>query len=1152
RPPEAPAPARVSADAAAVPWVLSARSPEALRAQALRLRDRVAADAGATAAAVGHALVTTRSLFEHRQVLVGAGRDELLAGLTAVATGSRHPGSVVSGVARPLGGTVFVFPGQGCQWPGMGRELWETSPVFAEQLRACAEALAPWISWSLVDTVCGGPEAADLDRIDVVQPVLFATMVSLARVWRALGVEPDAVIGHSQGEIAAACVAGALSLPDAAGIVAVRARLLATAAQGGGMAGIVATEERVRRLMQPWGQRIAIAAVNGSYSTTVSGEADAVAELVAACTAQGGRARTVPAGVPGHSPLMDRFEPALLDELAPVRPVSSPVAFHSTVTGAALDGARLDAAYWFRNMRETVRFDAGMRSLFAADHGAFIEVSPHPLLMVNIQQMLDETPGAPRVTTGSLRRGQGGFARLYRSAAEVFVAGVPVSWPTARPEPAEDWAELPTYPFQRQRYWLDTPREAAAASPPDHRLPGAVTDPPGEAQSRGAVAGEPADTGKRVESGAHDALYRVDWVPAPSSPHEPGRYAVLGGPDALTASLAGGGPVRSGPAELAASGTGVPPVVFAVVDGAGTDGDTPPAAAGHRLRRVLRWTREWLLDDRFSASRLVVVTREALQDGPAPRTDPAATAVWGFLRSAQTEPPGRFTLLDTDDRAESWARIPAAAATGEEQLRLSAGTVTVPRLTRPAAASRSPVPDRGRPALGSGTVLITGGTSGLGALLARHLVERHGVRRLLLTSRRGTTAPAVDGLRAALTGAGAHVEVAACDVTDRAAVAALIGAVPDEHPLTAVIHCAAVLDDGVVESLTGDRLDTVLAPKTHGAWHLHEATRHLDLSAFVLFSSVASLLGTAGQAGYAAANAFLNGLAETRRAQGLPATALCWGYWAERSELGAALGESDLVRLRRQGVLPMPSPEGLALFDAALARNEAVLVPARLHLPGPGAASTGRTPSPLLRELLTQSAPAGRPEQLEAPGLDVAHLVLSTPAAEAEAVVRDVVRAQTALVLGHEDGERVGATVAFRDLGLDSLTALELRNKLSAVTGLKLPATLAFDHPNAGALARFLIDSATPAAGPGRTPADRLAEEIERLGARLEEEFPALADEDRATLSALVGQVQGRVRAMAGEGPAAGITDRISTASVGELLSLLDRELDETPPRGER
>lgn len=216
--------------------------------------------------------------------------------------------------------------------------------------------------------------------------------------------------------------------------------------------------------------------------------------------------------------------------------------------------------------------------------------------------------------------------------------------------------------------------------------------------------------------------------------------------------------------------------------------------------------------------------------------------------------------------------------------------------------------------------------------MARHIVERHGVRRLVLTSRRGSEAPAAAELKAALTAAGAQVEIVSCDVTNRESVAELIAAVPDEHPLTAVIHCAAALDDGVVEALTDDRVDSVLAPKVRGAWHLHELTKHLDLSAFVLFSSIASVLGTAGQANYAAANAFLDGLAEARRAEGLTAVALCWGYWAERSELGTDVGELDIERLRRQGVRPMSSSEGLALFDAAIARDEPVLVPARLNL----------------------------------------------------------------------------------------------------------------------------------------------------------------------------------------------------------------------------
>lgn len=313
-------------------------------------------------------------------------------------------------------------------------------------------------------------------------------MVSLAEVWRSLGVTPDAVIGHSQGEIAAACAAGALTLEDGAKIVALRSRMLATTAQDGGMAGIVAPEDRVRELLEPWESRVAIAAINGPYSTSVSGEATAVRELVAACASQGVRARWIPASVPGHSPLMDRFEDRLRDELGHIAPVASPVEFYSTVTGGPMDTAELDAAYWFRNMREPVQFEAAMKRLLEARYGAFVEASPHPLLTINIQVMLDTTPGADGVVVGSLRRGDGGSARLYRSVAEAFVAGVEVAWESAFPGRDGRWVELPTYAFQRQRYWLDTPDESTTRSTSDHPLLDAVIDLPDDGE-RGGVVG---------------------------------------------------------------------------------------------------------------------------------------------------------------------------------------------------------------------------------------------------------------------------------------------------------------------------------------------------------------------------------------------------------------------------------------------------------------------------------------------------------------------------------------------------------------------------------------------------------------------------------------------------------------------------------------
>ncbi|MCT9008768.1 type I polyketide synthase [Streptomyces rhizosphaerihabitans] len=1266
----------------------------------------------------------------------------------------------------------------------------ESSPVFAEQMRACAQALEPWVSWSLIDTVCAGPRAADLDDVDVVQPVLFAVMVSLARVWRSLGVTPDAVIGHSQGEIAAACVAGALTLPDAAKIVALRSRMLATVAGQGSMAGILLPERRVRELLKRWNGRVVIAAVNGPNSTTVSGEATAVGELVAVCEAEGARARLIPSSVPGHSPLMDRFKDRLQDELGRITPAPTPVAIYSTVTGDLIDPAELATPYWFRNLREPVRFETAMTRIIEHQHSAVIEVSPHPLLVMNIQEMIDTTPGAAGFAVGSLRRGEGGLTRLYQSAAEAFVAGADVSWQAAFPgQDGGRWVELPTYAFQRKRYWLDTPDETTTASTSDHPLLDAVIDLPDDGEHGGVVAGgrlslerhpwlaeqvvhgavlapatvlaelalwaahkagcdgvdeltletplvlsrtadreirvvvdpkqvisvhsrgegeaewtrnavgvagsgttgtrgrtdltawppagaaavpfedeytrlaalgfshgpllrglkqvwrqgdtlfaevelpapdgadqgrfrihpallhaallpaglgrfadnarpegwlpfrctglrigsarptalrvalapagenalsmtladqngapvgsvaslslRPADVEKLTElSFDHkDALFRIDWVPLPvPSGHATGRYAVLGTPDTHAASPGPGEALFAGLEELAASGGEIPPVVIAAVDRA--DGGDTPAALERNLHRVLRWTKDWLADDRFSASRLVVVTRQAIRDEHVPRTDPAAAAVWGFVRTAQTENPGRFTLVDTDDQPASRALLPAAAATAEAQLKIRAGTVSTPRLAHAhgAWAGRGPLgeaPDG--PALGTGTVLITGGTSGLGALLARHLVQRHGVRRLVLTSRRGPAAPAAAALREELTGAGAQAEIVACDITSRDAVAALIAAVPSEHPLTAVIHCAAVLDDGVVEALTEDRVDAVLAPKAHGAWHLHELTAQLDLSAFVLFSSIAGVLGTAGQANYAAANAFLDALAEARHTQGLPATSLCWGFWAERSEMSADIGDADVVRLQRQGVLPMSSQEGLALFDAAIFADEPVLVPVRLNLPAPGAPAAGHTLSPLLRGLTP--APGG-PAGPEPAGIDLAQQVRSLAPADAEAVLLDAVRAQTATVLGHADPARIAPAAAFKELGIDSLTALELRNKLAAVTGLKLPATLVFDHPNPSALAQFLSAGINPGPGPGpESPTDRLAKEIEQLGARLEDAFLELAENDKATISTLLGELQGRVRSLVSAGSPVAIVDQISSASAGDLLALLDKEL---------
>ncbi|HEY3871172.1 MAG TPA: type I polyketide synthase [Actinocrinis sp.] len=461
-----------SSDGAVLPWVLSARSEAALQEQAARLRDLVAADASLSTADVGHSLVSTRSMFEHRAVVLTGGREESLAGLDAVAAGG-DSARVVRGVVAgpvgpvgPLGPVVFVFPGQGSQWPGMGRRLYAESEVFARRIDECARALAPWVDWSLVDVVTGAPSAASLDRVDVVQPALFAVMVSLAQVWQSLGVVPDAVVGHSQGEIAAACVSGALSLEDAARVVALRSRaLVELAGLGGGMSAVSASPQWVQDRLMQWSGRLSTAAVNGPASVVLSGDDEALDLFAAAAAEDGVRVRRVKVDYASHSHHVERIRDRLLEATAGLSPTESAVEFHSTVTGGLLNTRVLDGSYWYDNLRSTVRFGEVVERLMRDRGGVFVEVSPHPVLEVAMEEAADAL-AAPPVVAGTLHKDDGSWGKVLTSAAELHVRSVPVDWEAAfaadRPRRR---IGLPTYAFQRQRYWLTVPDDADDANP---------------------------------------------------------------------------------------------------------------------------------------------------------------------------------------------------------------------------------------------------------------------------------------------------------------------------------------------------------------------------------------------------------------------------------------------------------------------------------------------------------------------------------------------------------------------------------------------------------------------------------------------------------------------------------------------------------------
>ncbi|WP_345600263.1 type I polyketide synthase, partial [Thermocatellispora tengchongensis] len=1192
----------VSGDA--VPLVLSAHDDAGLRA--------VAGQIGAVLAReplpdVAWSLLS-RPVLGRRAVVLAADGDAALAGLAGIEP--VEPGS---------GKAVFVFPGQGWQWAGMTAGLLDSSPVFAEAMAECEQALGV----PVIEILRSG---AELERVDVVQPVLFAVMVSLARLWRACGVEPQAVVGHSQGEVAAACVADALSLEDAARIVVARSRAVAEVLSGrGGMAVARMPLAEAEELIA--GREVEIAAVNGPSQIVLSGAVD---ELLA-----DERVRRIGVDYASHCKQVEAIRERLLAELADIRPREAELPMWSTVTGGWTSGGELDAEYWYANLRNPVRFGEAIEALTGDGFDAFVEVSAHPVLTQAIEH--------PHVIP-TLRRDS---HRFVEALARAHTAGIEVDWRAVVP-PARR-IDLPTYPFQRERYWLvpvpaadpaglgvdgaehpllgarvtlaggegvvftgrlaltDQPwltedgrlataalgelvvragdetgghrvEELTVTAPvvlPDRgglRIQVAVGNPDAAGRRTVSVHSRPEDedadwirhaTGTLTTSTAPAGAELRAWPPPDATPvrsghplvraswrrgddvyaevalpaGEPGRFvlhpALLdaalrtvsdrepvawkgmevlaagatavrvlirpAGVDAVSVAIADadGRPVavvesvefgqydQSG--EFGTGARGVRDALFrvewtavSVPDGAGLSvawlgdpGDpavteryatldelaaaypAPPAVVLTRCPEpggglagdahacaqwALRAIQDWQADERFAASRLAVLL--------PPGGTAQATAA-GLVRSAQAEQPGRITLVELDGGPSSLQLLPGALTLDEPQLRIRDGLVTVPRLAR--APGRVP----GETAPIEGTVLVTGGTGTLGGIVARHLVGRYGVRDLLLVSRTGR---ASRELLADLEAGGARVRVAACDVSDRDALAGLLAGVP----LAGVVHAAGVTDDGVVASLTPERLARVLAAKVDAAVHLHELTRDAGLAMFVLFSSTAGVLGSAGQGNYAAGNAFLDALAEHRRDLGLPAVSMAWGLWAEESGLTGRLGQAQLARLARAGVRPLGTGHALALFDAALAAGEATTVTARLDT----RAWREEVP-PLMRGLVRRvvtAAPAGERGGLAATlaGLD---------AADRERLLLDLVRTHAATVLGHPSPDGVHAERAFKDAGFDSLTAVELRNRLAAATGLRLPATLVFDHPTPRALAGRLLAELLGHGHDGEAPA---------------------------------------------------------------------------------
>ncbi|MFD5818893.1 type I polyketide synthase [Streptomyces sp. NPDC127038] len=481
-----------TAAGATVPWILSARSEQALREQAERLHDLVTADPSLPLPGIGHALATTRTPFEHRAVVLADDRDQALAGLSTLAAGGSAARAVRGTATRPAGPVVFVFPGQGSQWPGMGRRLYAESPVFARSVDACAKALDPWLDWSLLDLVTGADTAPSLERGDaVVQPALFAMMVSLAALWRSLGVVPDVVVGHSQGEIAAACAAGALGLDDAARIVALRSRALTELAGLGGLNAVAAPLARVEERLAHWPGRLSVAAVNGPASVVIAGDLQALEEFAARAAEDGVRVRRVRIEYASHSHHVERIREQVLAAAAGITPRETAVEFHSTVTAAPLDTRTLDADYWYANLRSTVRFGEVIGNLMRERGGVYVEISPHPVLQVAMEEAA-EALAAPPAVVGTLSRHDGSAGKVLASLAELHVRGVPVDWTAALTPAPTRRTGLPTYPFQRRRHWLTAPAGPDTPTAPENGTDTRTAGPDSPSAARALVCAETA------------------------------------------------------------------------------------------------------------------------------------------------------------------------------------------------------------------------------------------------------------------------------------------------------------------------------------------------------------------------------------------------------------------------------------------------------------------------------------------------------------------------------------------------------------------------------------------------------------------------------------------------------------------------------------
>jgi acyl transferase domain-containing protein len=1057
---------------------ISAKNTEALRLLAKRYQESLVATDAPRLLDFIHTASIRRGHHEHRLAVVGSTREDLADRLAAFSRGDLASG-VVQGKAAPARAkVVFVFSGQGSQWLGMGKKLYEEEVSFRLVIESCDALLMGRLGWSILDEIDVPERMSRFAETEVAQPMIFAIQVALAELFRTWGIVPDAVIGHSVGEIAAAHVAGILTLDEAVRLVAMRSKIMQEATGEGKMVSAAMTVEEAKEAIVGKEARVAIAAVNDGDTVVLSGAADAVDEIVDKLELGGVECRPLRVNYAFHSPQMDTAAAELLAKLARVDARRANLAMYSTVLADCVDGAELDASYWSRNVRETVNLKGAVEAAIHDGYQLFLEVGPHPVLAENVRRII-AAKNVEGFVAYSLRRNQDDRQSILEAAGGLYTRGCSLDWAKLVPSGGK-CVPLPTYPWQRERFWVDVPerfwgaagqRKGSATAQRDpldayvHVVQWRMSEAVQQATTRDALVSAGgwlifADASSMASSLVRHLQARGESCVCvfPGERYEriePGKYRINPGkPEGYQEVLR----------DAFGKGTACRGVVHSwSLDATPWDRTTAETLdVDQRLGSlsVVFLVQALLRHGWRDKPKLWLVTRGAQCVGAEQTTVSVSQApLWGLGRTIALEHPELACALVDLPPAPTATAGDAAMLLHEMTLRDREDRValrpTGRYVARLATSTFDEVQARELQLREDATYWITGGLGGLGMHVARWMVAQ-GARHIALTGRSAPSESAGDAIRE-MEEAGAQILVLRGDVSRADDVARMVEEIQRTAPsLRGIVHAAGTAGEKrtVLEAGAADHFE-VLAPKTRGAWNVHEATLGLPLDFFVLYSSASAILGLVGHGGYGAANAFLDALAEGRTRRGLPAMSIEWGAFAD---VGLAARGGRGERMAGAGLGTLASEDGPRALGRLLERPRPTVGVFRLDVRQwldifPHAAA-----SPFWSDLQGEKAGAAKADEASA------HIRREFDEAAPRAkrgLLEQHLREQLAKVF-RMNPARIDITAPFSSMGADSLMSLEVKNRLERSLGLRLPATLLFTYPTASALVDHLLEEIAP------------------------------------------------------------------------------------------